>query len=86
LGIGADGREDAYFGAWLQAVGDGWNTPAGRDIVWRSRSTQAPALLVKLIVDRNTPAEERARYLRSLDFIKGPAKDAALLELLTQGQ
>ncbi len=83
LGIAADGQEEAFFTAWLKATGDRWNTPGGRDIVWRIRSKQAPALLVKIIGDKATPAEARTRYIRSLDFIKGPEKDAALVELLT---
>ena len=82
LGIGADKNEDAVFNAWLKAVGDQWNTPAGRDVVWRMRSAKAPALLVKLIKDPTTTAADKARYLRALDFIKGPEKDAALIELL----
>jgi putative membrane-bound dehydrogenase-like protein len=83
LGIGMDKQEDKYFEAWLAAVGDKWNTPAGRDIIWRSRSTKAPALLVKIITDKTTPEKERDHYFRALDFIKGPQKEAALLELLT---
>jgi putative membrane-bound dehydrogenase-like protein len=83
LGIGADRQWDAFFDAWLADVGGQWNTPAGRDIVWRSRSQKTPALLVQIISDKNTPASERPRYFRSLDFLKGPAKDAALVQLLT---
>lgn len=83
LGIGADRNEDKYFAAWLTAVGNDWNTPAGRDIVWRSRSKQVPALLVKIISDSKTTEVERARYFRALDFISGAEKDAALVELLT---
>ena len=82
LGIGADKQDDAYFAAWLAAVGDQWNTPAGRDIVWRLRSTKAPALLVKILKDPATPEAEKPRYLRSFDFLKGAEKDAALVELL----
>ena len=82
LGLSADKNEDAFFAAWLKAVGDQWNTPAGRDIIWRMRSTKAPALLVKLITDKSTSEADKARYLRALDFIKGPEKDAALIELL----
>ena len=82
LGIGADKQEDAFFSAWLAEVGEKWNTPAGRDIIWRSRSGKAPALLVKIIADKDTTEEERPRYFRALDFIKGPEKDAALVELL----
>jgi putative membrane-bound dehydrogenase-like protein len=83
LGIGADKQWDAFFGAWLAQTGDAWNTPAGRDIVWRSRSQKTPALLVKIIQDGKLNAEERDHYFRALDFITGPEKDAALLELLT---
>lgn len=82
LGIGAAKNEDAYFDAWLSLVGDNWNNPAGRDIIWRSRAKKAPALLAKIITDKNTPEEEKPRYIRALDFHKGPEKDAALLEML----
>jgi HEAT repeat protein len=82
LGIGAQGNEDACFQAWLNQVGDQWNTPAGRDIVWRSRSQAAPALLVQLIKDEKTEESEKPRYFRALDFHEGPEKDAALLQLL----
>ena len=83
LGIGAQGHEEACFEAWLKVVGDQWNTPVGRDIVWRSRSKKAPALLVKLISDKASTQQDKDRYLRALDFISGPEKDAALLELVT---
>jgi putative membrane-bound dehydrogenase-like protein len=82
LGIGAATQDDKMLDAWLAKVGDNWNTPAGRDIVWRVRSKKSPALLVKIIQDPNTPKEERDRYIRALDFIKGPEKDAALVQLL----
>ena len=83
LGIGADRQWDAYLGAYLAAVGERWDTPAGRDVVWRSRSKQTPALLVKMITDKKTTEPEKQRYLRAFDFINGPEKDAALLQLLT---
>jgi putative membrane-bound dehydrogenase-like protein len=81
LGIGADKQEDKFFDAWLTAVGDKWNTPAGRDIVWRSRSPKAAALLAKIATSKDTPEVERARYVRALDYIKGPEKEAALAEI-----
>ena len=83
LGIGADKQWDAFFGAWLARTGDAWNTPAGRDIVWRSRSQKTPALLVKIIQDGSLGAADRDHFFRALDFISGPEKDAALVELLT---
>lgn len=83
LGIGADQQWDKFFEAWLAKAGNHWNSPSGREIVWRSRSKKTPALLVKLINDKSTPETERARYFRSLDFIQGPEKEAALVELLT---
>lgn len=83
LGIGMDGQADKFFDAWLSQVGEQWNTPAGRDIVWRSRSSKAPALLAKIITDKSTSAKEKERFLRALDFIQGPEKDAALVEIST---
>jgi putative membrane-bound dehydrogenase-like protein len=82
LGIGAATQDERFFDAWLKKVGDKWNTPAGRDIVWRIRSPKAPALLVKIIKNPATPKEERDRYIRALDFIRGSERDAALVQLL----
>ena len=82
LGLAADKQENLFFDAWLSKVGDKWNTPAGRDIVWRSRSSKVPAMLVKIIQDKNTGEREKQRYIRALDFIKGPEKEAALVELI----
>ena len=85
LGIGMDKQEEKFFAAWQAEVGDQWNTPAGRDIVWRSRTAKTPALLAKLITDKNVPENDKGRYLRALDFIKGPEKEAALVEIATSG-
>ncbi len=82
LGISAEGNWDQYFGAWLKKVGDKWNTPPGRDIVWRARSKEAPGLIVKILKDKSTPADTHPRYLRALDFHSGAEKDKALEALL----
>ncbi len=37
LGIGADQNWDRFLDAYLTKVGDQWNSPSGRDIIWRSR-------------------------------------------------
>jgi len=83
LGLAADKNEDAFFNAWFAAVGDQWNTPAGRDLIWRSRAKKCPELLVKILGDKNTPEDAKPRYLRALDFLEGPEKDQALVDLLT---
>jgi len=83
LGIAADQQENKFFEAWLTAVGANWNTPAGHEIVWRARAAKAPALLVKLITDNATSPSDREHYLRALDFITGPEKEAALVEIAT---
>jgi putative heme-binding domain-containing protein len=82
LGIGADRQEAAFFDAWLNAVRDNWNTPGGRDIIWRSRAPKSASFLAKIISDSETPENERPRYFRAFDFIQGPEKMAALVELL----
>lgn len=83
LGIGADGQENKFFAAWLKRAGSNWNTAAGRDIIWRSRAKEVPRYLVQIINDKNLPASDRPRYLRALDFLSGPERDAALVELST---
>jgi putative membrane-bound dehydrogenase-like protein len=82
LGIGADRQEDNFFDAWLSSVGTNWNTPGGRDIIWRSRAPKAAGFLGRIISDPDTPDSDRPRYFRAFDFIKGPEKTAALDELL----
>ncbi|MEO7298245.1 MAG: PVC-type heme-binding CxxCH protein [Verrucomicrobiota bacterium] len=84
LGIGAHEQEDKFFQAWLDSVGENWNTPPGRDIVWRSRSKLAPAYLAKIIADPNTSDKERDKFFRALDFIKGEEKELALISLINQ--
>ncbi|MEA3208958.1 MAG: hypothetical protein QOE70_2015 [Chthoniobacter sp.] len=86
LGIGAVGNEDACFDAWLAAVGSNWNTPAGRDIIWRLRSAKAAGYLAKIIADQNLPAGEKPRFLRAFDFLPAsPEKTKALAQLATVG-
>jgi len=84
LGIGMHGQEDAFFDAWLQRIGDNWNTPAGRDIIWRSRAKAAAPLLARIILDKATDAKAALRYFRAFDFHRGDEKQAPLLELLVQ--
>ena len=77
----ASGEAELYprFGRTVE-----WDTAAGRDIVWRLRSKKSPALLVKIIQNPETKKEERDRYIRAIDFLKGPEKEAALIQLLAQ--
>jgi len=84
LGIGADRQWDSFFDAWLSEVGRQCNNPAARDIIWRSRSKKTPALIASIIKDKSLTPAEREHYFRSLDFISGPEKEAALVELLTE--
>ncbi|MDB4883977.1 MAG: rane-bound dehydrogenase domain protein [Gemmatimonadetes bacterium] len=81
LGIAADGQWDAFFSAWLAVVGDRWNTPAGRDIVWRARSARALPMLAQLASDSTADAD-RLRYFRALDFHQSDARQRTLLSML----
>jgi len=82
LGLSSDLNADACFDAWLARVGGKWNTPVGRDIVWRVRAKSAPSYLVKILKDEKLPSESHPRYVRALDFHSGPEKDEALESLL----
>jgi putative membrane-bound dehydrogenase-like protein len=84
LGIGAGDHWDPFLAAWLKLVGDDWNTPAGRDIIWRSRAKVTPELLAKIVVDERTSEADKPRYMRAFDFLKGPEKEAALQTILLQ--
>jgi putative membrane-bound dehydrogenase-like protein len=81
LGIAADRQWDRFFDQWLEQVGDQWNTPAGRDIVWRSRARQTPELLAQLISQGSSSAGPLPRYFRAFDFQSGEAKSEALRTL-----
>jgi len=82
LGIGAGKDWDSCLDAYLAKAGDSWNTPAGRDIVWRSRAKKSPAYLAKILKDEKTTEEEQGRYNRAFDFLSGPEKESALKSLL----
>ena len=80
LGIGGAGRDDRAMKAWLASVGNEWNTPAGRDIVWRVRSPLALEYATKLLTNKNADESTLPRYLRAFDFLPdGEAKNDALL-------
>jgi len=83
LGIAAEGKWDECFKAWIGSGGQ-WNTKAGKDIVWRSRSKMAPELLVKIVKDPSTKEEEKPKYMRAFDFHSGPEKELALQSLLLE--
>jgi putative membrane-bound dehydrogenase-like protein len=82
LGIAAEGNWDKYFAEWKKAVGKDWNTPAGRDIVWRSRSKASLPLLAELIKSSND--QEMLRYYRAFDFQKDASKQQVLTSLVSQ--
>lgn len=82
LGIGADQQWDTFFPAWLNLINNDWNTPAGKDIVWRARTDAALPLLGQIIADHNVDPHSQLKYFRAFDFHKSPAKTKTLLLLL----
>ncbi len=85
LGLALDKQQDKFFEAWLDAVGSNWDTPGGRDIIWRSRSSKTSNLLVEILLNKKTKEAEKSRYIRALDFQSGPEKEAALIKLIGAG-
>ncbi|MCB0856019.1 MAG: c-type cytochrome, partial [Bacteroidetes bacterium] len=82
LGIGSDRHPDACFDAWKNVIGNEWNSPAGRDIVWRTKAKATVPLLVELI--QNTEStKETERYFRALDFRPYSSKNPLLAQLLS---
>src|SRR4029453_2261761 len=68
-------------------VGGKWNTLAGRDIIWRTRSAKAASYLAKLIEDPSVDDGEKPRYVRAFDFLPSSnERTKALVELATSGK
>lgn len=65
LGIGAIGSEDECFERWINEVGGNWNTPGGRDIIWRMRSPKTARFLSELLL----ASPNEMRYMRAFDFL-----------------
>lgn len=82
LGIGAGLRWNECLDEYLKLVPDAVETPAGRDIIWRSRAKKSAELLAKIVKNDKTPEAEKDRYMRAFDFQSGPEKDKALESLL----
>lgn len=82
LGIGAATQWDSHFEAWLDEVEGNWNTPSGRDIVWRSRAEKAIPMLGELIKDPETELDDKLRYFRAFDFHSSPEKQDELISIL----
>lgn len=92
LGIGADGAAglagesqwDGRLAAWLAEVGEGWKSPAAREIVWRSRAAATPQLLCEIIGDPATSTNESLACLRALDFQDRAAVATAVRDLVAR--
>jgi putative heme-binding domain-containing protein len=84
LGIGATPEWDLYFKTWKARVGKDWNTPANRDIVWRSRAKDAMPMMAELI--KSSDDKEMLRYYRAFDFQTDPSKQQILAQLIQQTQ
>lgn len=84
LGIGADGLWDQRLANWKTKVGNGWKTGAARDVVWRSRGKETPAMLAGLI--RESDEGTMLRYFRAFDFQQNPQAALASLALESDGE
>ncbi|MBN3584212.1 PQQ-dependent sugar dehydrogenase [Algoriphagus aestuarii] len=81
LGIAADGFWDEYLTAYLADKQESWmKIPEATDIVWRSRSSETPELLGKIILSQ--PGRNNQRYYRALDFQEPSSKTKILKSLL----
>jgi putative membrane-bound dehydrogenase-like protein len=86
LGSSADGQWDEFLAAWAEKLGDNWNTDAARDIVWRSRGSETPKLLVSVIRQLARDGKDVSpRYIRAFDFQKSPGTQDALVQLAFMG-
>ncbi|MEC9094754.1 MAG: PVC-type heme-binding CxxCH protein [Planctomycetota bacterium] len=83
LGIGETGKENECFQQFLDQTGNRWSSKRYRDVIWRSRANQAAKHLTLLLQDPALPTSEHPRWIRALDFHRGPVKQQAIIEMLT---
>jgi putative membrane-bound dehydrogenase-like protein len=81
LGIGADRQWDTRLGAYLALKPS--DSPAFRDIIFRSRTPMANPYIFQYLKEDKTLAE-KLRYFRALDFIPGEEKSALLVQLINE--
>jgi len=85
LGIGGDLYAEQRFAAWLEKVGEDWNSAAGKDIIWRMRSPETIEFLAELIKSSESNTyTDRLRYFRAFDFHTAPKKEEVLARLAVQ--
>ena len=82
LGIGADMYPEQRYQAWMKKVNDNWDTPEGRDVVWRLRAKETIPLLASIIEESESNSNhDRLRYFRAFDFHQDPSKQKVLADL-----
>lgn len=85
LGIGADGKWDAFLAAY-DALKPAQSANAKDDLVWRSRGTRTPQALATIILAAKKDEDVR-RYVRAFDFqADGADKNDALLSIAFAAQ
>ena len=86
LGIGADGQWDGRLKAWKQRVQEQWKSPAGREIVWRSRGEISSQWIAELLADPSTSTAESLALIRAFDFQDSQKVREALKPLVANYQ
>ncbi|MEZ4775379.1 MAG: HEAT repeat domain-containing protein [Bacteroidia bacterium] len=84
LGIASNPDPDAVYAVWEKTVGDSWNTPANKDIIWRIRAKAAIPKMGEIIAASPSSAAA-TRYFRAMDFHTDKSKNQ-VLEKLVFGQ
>ena len=82
LGIAADNQWDSFMAEWFNANPNWLQSPAGRDIVWRSRANDNIPNLAAMIL--TSKGNEKLRYYRAFDFIQSATKNEVLLDIIAK--
>ncbi len=64
---GANLNWEACFNAYMDLVGEKWNTAGGRDLIWISRAKKSADYIAQ-ILGGSLPASEKLRFVRALDY------------------
>ncbi|QDT17648.1 PVC-type heme-binding CxxCH protein [Alienimonas californiensis] len=80
LGLAAEGKWDACLDAYLATSPE---ADAAKQVIWRSRAKQTPALLAEALLDpARVSGEEAPRWVRAFDFQANSEQKRAALQRL----
>ncbi|QDV64041.1 Trehalose utilization [Crateriforma conspicua] len=82
LGIASDLRAADCFAAWMQHIDGQWDSPSGRELVWRLRAPESADLIADLLSKADLSDSDERRYFRAMEYHSDDVRAASLSRLV----